>query len=141
MTAFHSDSVSDTLSIAVEFASKLRRGDAVALIGPLGAGKTVFVRGLAVGLGLDDERMVSSPSYVLVRQYPAGVMIYHVDLYRLSEPSAEAAELALEEMLADGVVVIEWADRAPGVLGENYWRVLIEIEGPDRRKIEIQRVD
>ncbi len=138
MNAFHSHSVAETLSIATGFASQLRRGDAVSLIGQLGAGKTVFVRGVARGLGVEDERIVASPSYVLVRQYPAKIPIYHVDLYRLTNPHAEAAELGLEEMLAEGIVIVEWADRAPDILGQGCRRVVISMEGPSSRKIEIQ---
>ncbi len=96
-----------------QFAARLKAGDCVALVGELGAGKTVLVRGIAAGLGLANHRWVSSPTFVLVQEYPARVPIFHVDLYRLADPAAELSQLGIEEMLQGGVVLIEWADRAP----------------------------
>ena len=69
------------------FAERLAVGDCVALVGELGAGKTVLVRGIAAGLGVADRRMVSSPTFVLVQEYPGRVPVFHVDLYRLADPA------------------------------------------------------
>ena len=124
-----------------EFAARLHRGDCVALIGDLGAGKTALVRGIAVGLGLDDDHMVSSPTFVLVQEYPGDLPIYHLDLYRLSEPGPELEGLGLEEMLASGVVLVEWADRALSALPRPLWEVRIEITGPHSRRFEVRRVE
>ena len=107
----------------------------------LGAGKTVLVRGIAAGLGLGDERLVSSPTYVLVHEYPADVPLYHVDLYRMADPAAELAGLGLDEMLADGVVVIEWADRAGGALPQPRWEIDIEIVAERGRRFAVRRVE
>ena len=89
METHETRSLSGTLAAGRSFAGRLTRGDCVALRGPLGAGKTVLVRGIAEGLGLIDTRIVSSPSFVLVQEYPAKMPVFHVDLYRTAEPAAE----------------------------------------------------
>jgi tRNA threonylcarbamoyladenosine biosynthesis protein TsaE len=89
---------------------------------------------------VDDERLVSSPTYVLVQEYPARVPVYHVDLYRLADPRAELADLAIDEMLADGVAIIEWADRAGDELPRPHWRVEITIAGESSRRFTVTRV-
>ncbi|MCJ7542971.1 MAG: tRNA (adenosine(37)-N6)-threonylcarbamoyltransferase complex ATPase subunit type 1 TsaE [Phycisphaerae bacterium] len=127
-----------TYEFGRHFAARLHRGDCVALVGELGAGKTILVRGIAAGLGLTDPRMVSSPSFVLVQEYPAAVPVFHVDLYRLTDPSAELGGLGLEEMLASGVVLIEWADRAAGALPHRRWQVELTITGKTARHLRIQ---
>jgi len=132
-------SVAGTLALGRRFASRLSQGDCVAMIGPLGAGKTVLVRGIAQGLGLADERLVSSPTFVLVQEYPARVRVYHVDLYRLADGASELAGLGLDEMLADGVLLIEWADRAGSALPRPCWQVRIEIVGARARRFLIDR--
>ena len=131
--------VRDTLALGRTLAERLGPGDCVALTGPLGAGKTALVRGIAGGLGAD-ERLVSSPTFVLAQEYPADVPVYHLDLYRLTRPAAELAELGLDEMLADGVVLIEWADRAGGALPRPRWEIDIEIAGRRRRRFTLGHV-
>jgi tRNA threonylcarbamoyladenosine biosynthesis protein TsaE len=83
-------------------------------VGPLGAGKTTFVRGLARGLG--SPARVMSPTFQLVRVYAGPLQLAHVDLYRL-EPGAGVADLGLEQLLDDGAVVVEWGDRWPSLAG------------------------
>ena len=88
----------------------------VALVGPLGAGKTHLTRAIAMGLGLADPRLVCSPTFVLLHEYAGRVPIYHFDAYRLRS-EAEFADLGAAEYLeGDGVCLIEWADRVPGCL-------------------------
>ncbi len=112
-------------------------GETIALIGPLGAGKTCLVRGLAVGLGAPAEA-VTSPTFVLIHEYAGLVPLYHVDLYRLDERDAMNG-LGLEEYLdAPGVTVIEWADRAPAVLPNDHLRITIEHLGGDRRRVTLR---
>lgn len=83
----------------------------IALKGDLGSGKTVFVQGLAAGLGVPAAFCVTSPTYTLVNEYPGRCVLYHVDLYRLAYP-ADLAELGLEDTTGrEGVVAVEWADR------------------------------
>jgi tRNA threonylcarbamoyladenosine biosynthesis protein TsaE len=130
-----------TAALGRLLAERLAPGDCLALIGPLGAGKTALVRGIAAGLGVADERMVSSPTYVLVQEYPARVPIYHIDLYRMVHPAEELADLGLDEMLADGVVLIEWADRAEGALPRPRWEIGIELVGPRGRRFTLRRVE
>jgi len=111
--------------------------EVVALVGPLGAGKTCLVRGIAEGLGAPAEA-VTSPTFVLIHEYAGRVPLYHVDLYRLDEREA-AQELGLEEYLdSTGVTVIEWADRAPAALPRDYLRVTLEHRGGDRRRLTLQ---
>jgi tRNA threonylcarbamoyladenosine biosynthesis protein TsaE len=100
----------ETQQIAADLASRLKAGDVVLLTGPLGAGKTAFVRGLAAGLGIDPGE-VSSPTFTLVHEYTGGrLTLYHADLYRLERTATD--ELGLEEMgAAGGVLAIEWPDR------------------------------
>jgi tRNA threonylcarbamoyladenosine biosynthesis protein TsaE len=130
-----------TAALGRRLAERLGAGACLALTGPLGAGKTALVRGIAAGLGVADGRMVSSPTYVLVQEYPGRVPIYHIDLYRMVHPAEELADLGLGEMLADGVVLIEWADRAAGALPRPRWEISIELVGPRGRRFTLRRVE
>jgi len=99
-----------TTRAGATLASHLEGGDAVALIGDLGAGKTTFVAGLVAALG---GGAASSPTFSLVNEYPGGrLRVWHVDLYRL-ERAAELPELGLDDVIGDrrGIVIIEWADK------------------------------
>jgi len=140
METFQTSSPQQTQALGRQLARRLRRGDCVALIGGLGAGKTILARGLAIGLGLADQRLASSPTYVLVQEYPADVPVYHIDLYRMGDAPAELAALGLEEMLADGVVLIEWADRAAGALPQRRWEIRIDIVSARRRRLSLRRL-
>lgn len=127
----------ETRAIARELGRSIGADGAVlALVGPLGAGKTVFVKGLAEGLGLD-PRSVSSPTFVIAQQYPlpeGAEVLHHIDLYRLEDES-ELVNIGFEDMLAPGgVLAVEWADRFPGVLGREYVR--IDFEGPTASEAE-----
>lgn len=139
METVSTSSPSATAALGRDFAKRLRKGDCVALTGPLGAGKTALVRGIAQGLGLKDSRMVSSPTFVLVQEYPADVPVYHIDLYRLGDAELELPELGLEEMLSEGIVLIEWADRAPRALPARHWQIEISLTGPRSRRFRLRR--
>jgi tRNA threonylcarbamoyladenosine biosynthesis protein TsaE len=132
---FDSNSVEDTRRLGERMGALLRDGDVVLLSGELGAGKTVFVQGIARGLGF--ERSVSSKSFVLLGEYPGKITLYHADLFRLEAPE-EVAELALEEISADGVLVVEWPERAGDeVLPEEHVRVEFEVTGEVTRTLRI----
>ena len=130
---FASNSVEETRRLGERMGDLLRAGDVVLLSGELGAGKTVFVQGVARGMGFDGS--VSSKSFVLLGEYAGRVRLYHADLYRLEEPE-EVAELALDELSADGVLVVEWPERAgEDVLPQECVRVEFEVTGEESRKM------
>ena len=141
MEVFKTASVKSTLSLGRKLAARLDVGDCVALVGQLGAGKTALIRGIAIGLGLEDQRLVASPTFVLVHEYPANVPVFHLDLYRLSAPGEELVDLGIDEMLSEGVVLIEWADRAGEALPSPHWRIDIELTGATSREFTLSRVD
>ena len=140
MEVFDSNTVIETEDLGCQLAQRFGRGECVALVGDLGAGKTAFVRGLAAGWDVADRRLVSSPTFVLIHEYDGPVPVFHVDVYRLSDPERELVELGLAEMLTEGVVVIEWADRVDGVLPRPHWRIAIETTGKQSRRFELQQV-
>src|SRR5437867_3366465 len=100
-----------TEALGGRLAGALFGGAVVALIGPLGAGKTQLVRAIAEGLGIADSRVVSSPTFVLIQEYSARLPIYHFDAYRL-QTAGEFFDLGAHEYFAgNGVCLVEWADR------------------------------
>ena len=128
----------DTEQLAANLAGTRRPGDVVLLSGPLGAGKTAFVRGLARGLGVDADD-VSSPTFTLVHEYRGGrLRLFHADLYRLGRAGAE--DLGLDELgVQDGVLAIEWPDRL-GHAFRDAIAVEIAIENETSRRIMVRRV-
>lgn len=111
MTVHLSRSEADTLALAARFAATLQPGDVVALRGPLGAGKTLFSRGVARALNYDGP--VSSPSYALVHEYDGRIPVYHMDLYRLA-PGSDWEEIGLGHYFdGAGVCLVEWPERLP----------------------------
>jgi tRNA threonylcarbamoyladenosine biosynthesis protein TsaE len=120
-------------------AKKLRRGDIVALIGDLGAGKTVFTKGIAKGLGVKNVRYVNSPTFVIIKEHKGKVPLYHLDLYRLDHSSVIDAENFEEYFYGRGVTVIEWADKIRRLLPKKYVEVRLSVAGELKRKITIRR--
>jgi tRNA threonylcarbamoyladenosine biosynthesis protein TsaE len=100
----------ETFRLGKELSSSFSGKEVVLLTGDLGAGKTVFAKGLAAGLGVPDPREVCSPSYCLVNVYRGRAPVFHIDLYRLND-AAEIADLGWEDFLGEGVVVVEWAEK------------------------------
>jgi len=129
------DSAEATRAVGRKLGEALRPSTCVALVGPLGAGKTQFVKGIAVGAGVADDLMVNSPTFVLVNEYKGRLHLYHLDAYRLSE-SAELENLGFTEMLgAAGAVIVEWADRVVGALPDDHLNVLFEHAGDTNRRL------
>jgi tRNA threonylcarbamoyladenosine biosynthesis protein TsaE len=131
-----STSEEQTLQAGLRLAASLSPGDIVLLEGGLGAGKTVFARGTAVGLGVD-PREVRSPTFTLVNVYTGRLPVYHIDLYRMDRPQ-DLQELGLEEVLGtDGVALVEWPERLGPYAPRRAVRVRLRDQGGDLREIEI----
>src|SRR5207253_8550831 len=119
--------------LASTLAAAARAGDVIALVGDLGAGKTQFAKGFGAGLGVRDT--ISSPTFVLMAEYAGRLPLFHLDLYRLDDASDALAGGLLDERQADGVTVIEWAERLRGALPRARLEVAIEGTGDDPRTI------
>jgi tRNA threonylcarbamoyladenosine biosynthesis protein TsaE len=134
-TAVTTRSAEESFELARKMASGFKGTEVVLLIGELGAGKTVFAKGIASGAGIADPDRVSSPSFTLVNVYGGKHPVYHIDLYRL-ERDEEIADLGWEDMLGQGIVVVEWAEKltfpVDGIV------VRIETAGDDERRITIE---
>jgi tRNA threonylcarbamoyladenosine biosynthesis protein TsaE len=131
----------DTFELGERLGSKLAGGEIILLNGPLGAGKTMLVKGIATALGLDPEE-VTSPSFTLVNPHPGRLLLYHIDLYRLDAGVAAAHAVDLDEILTDekAVVIIEWAERLGRYpLPENVWQISIAGDGDESRQISISQ--
>jgi tRNA threonylcarbamoyladenosine biosynthesis protein TsaE len=129
----------ETFGIGEQIGAQLSGGEILLLDGPLGAGKTVFVKGLATALGVDPDE-VTSPSFTLVNPYDGRLPVFHIDLYRLDEGAPAAEAVDLEEMLSNqqAVIVIEWAHRLGNYrLPSNAWRIDINGDGEEARVIRI----
>ncbi len=130
-------SEAETEDLAAELGKRLRGGEVLLLVGELGAGKTVFVRGLARGAGVDPAE-VSSPTFVLLTSYPGRLTLHHADLYRLRGDGDEL-ELGLEELPGErGVLAVEWADRLSVLPWRCPLRVSLEHLGEDARRIRVE---
>ena len=126
----------ETFLLAKRLAQGFRGEEIVLLEGELGAGKTVFTKGIAAGLGLKDVHQVCSPSFTLMNIYKARYPIYHIDLYRLGKDS-EISELGWEDYVGQGIIVVEWAEKLKYELSAI--RVKIAIDDTERRTIVIER--
>ena len=127
----------ETKALAEKIGATLQGGEVFELIGDVGAGKTTFVKGLAKGLGIDDD--VQSPSFTISRVYDArdDLQLVHYDFYRLTDPGIMANEL--QEMVGDPqtITVIEWADIVEGVLPEGHFTLRFTAPTETDRKIDI----
>ncbi|MFH2067854.1 MAG: tRNA (adenosine(37)-N6)-threonylcarbamoyltransferase complex ATPase subunit type 1 TsaE [Candidatus Omnitrophota bacterium] len=131
------NSSKETMVVAALFAKKLKGGEIIALTGPLGAGKTVFVKGLAQGLGIP-EREVRSPSFVVLIEHRRGRLpLFHFDFYRFKR-GAEIDTTPFEDCLkAKGVIVVEWPERIADYLPPEARKVSIEVLEKKQRRIRI----
>jgi tRNA threonylcarbamoyladenosine biosynthesis protein TsaE len=132
----------ETLELGVRFGEQLSGGEIILLNGPLGSGKTVFAKGIARALGLDEEG-VTSPSFTLVNLHRGRLLLYHLDLYRLEEGARAAHAVDLDDILTDetAVVIIEWGERL-GLypLPSGVWRVSISGDGDSPRDVLITQL-
>lgn len=135
-----SGSEAETENFAEELARQLLPGSVVTLRGDLGAGKTVFARGFARGLGITEP--VSSPTYTIVQEYalPGGGRLYHLDLYRIGSPEAALA-FGVDEFFDDdnSFTLVEWAERITGIIPHDAVEVTIRHLGETEREIAVRR--
>jgi tRNA threonylcarbamoyladenosine biosynthesis protein TsaE len=136
---WQSANADETFALGAQLGAQLAGGEILLLNGPLGAGKTVFVKGLASALGIDPEE-VTSPSFTLVNPHAGRLQLFHIDLYRLAKGASAAHAVDLEELLSDerAVVVIEWAERLANYpLSADVWRITIKGDGEATRNVSI----
>ncbi len=134
------EGVPATQEIGRRLGAALRCGDVVALVGPLGAGKTTLVKGIAAGAGVADLRKVNSPTFVIVNEYetaevPEPMLLYHIDVYRL-RGSDDLEAIGFDEMCRTGAVIIEWADRVADLLPDDRLTIQLEPLTDTRRRLE-----
>ncbi|UQS81653.1 tRNA (adenosine(37)-N6)-threonylcarbamoyltransferase complex ATPase subunit type 1 TsaE [Bombilactobacillus folatiphilus] len=126
----------ETINFGTQLAHYLQAGDLILLDGDLGAGKTTLTQGVARGLGI--KRPVKSPTFTLIREYQQGKYpLYHMDMYRLENSSAE--ELGLQEYFnGDGIVIIEWSQFIKDQLPDHYLRIQIVRLDDQKRQLQLQ---
>lgn len=135
-----SKSFKETYDLGFKLASLAQKGETYCLDGDLGAGKTVFAKGFAHGLGIPDEDIVS-PTFTIINEHKGKINLYHMDVYRLSD-SDEALEIGIDEFFGgDGICLVEWGSIINDILPED--TIFIEIEkdldkGDDYRRISIR---
>lgn len=137
ISLFMSDSPGQTMEIAEDLAKAFRGGEVVALWGELGAGKTVFAKGIARGLGVADT--VASPTFTIMQVYEGRLRLYHCDMYRIGGEE-ELSETGFFDALADllGVMVIEWPSRIRGILPKELIEVELEVVSEGERRITVR---
>jgi tRNA threonylcarbamoyladenosine biosynthesis protein TsaE len=137
---FTSESPEDTLAIARALGAALRPGDVVALYGDLGAGKTLFCKGVGEALGIPPDRIVS-PTFTIVTEHAGTLPLTHIDVYRLAGVR-EAEDIGMRELLSgDGVCLVEWAEKVAELLPTDCIQVKFSFSGDDRREIAIAAPD
>jgi tRNA threonylcarbamoyladenosine biosynthesis protein TsaE len=137
-----STSPEQTFNFGFQLGERLQGGEILLLKGPLGAGKTLMVKGICAALGIDQDE-VTSPSFTLVNPYEGRLRLYHLDLYRLDEGASAAHAVDLDELLSDelSVIVIEWAERMGNYpLPGNVWAIELSGDGEAARTIEVHRL-
>lgn len=138
MEEFYSKSNDETINFAKEFAKTLKEGDIVLLDGDLGAGKTVFSKGIVSALSNGREIAVS-PTFVILNIYNTTPPVYHFDLYRIGDISELDAIGAEEYFFGNGISLVEWPSRAESLFPSSAISVTIQKLGDNERKILIDR--
>ncbi len=133
MQEFTTRRAEETVELGKKIGAFLLPNDVIALIGPLGAGKTTLIQGVAEGLGVKDY--VTSPTFIIINEYLGRWPFYHIDLYRLDEVK-DIEDLGIEEYFdRGGVCVIEWAEKLKELLPKNAEKIEIEVVSENERKI------
>lgn len=135
MEIFYTKNSRETESLGEKFAETLKSGDIVGFSGPLGSGKTTFIKGIVKKLC---NFTATSPSFVLINEYPGEVPVFHLDLYRL-ENKEDIETTGWEEYIGKGIILIEWVEKIINALPENLILVRIKILCNNKRKILIKR--
>lgn len=140
-TALLSKSLAETDRLAARFYRMIRPDAVVGLVGPLGAGKTSFVRAVAKAAGIDPND-VGSPSFTLINEYPGGeTPIFHFDLYRLKTPAEFSAIGGDDYLNRPGIILIEWAENGEGYIPRRRFDVRFEIIDEQSRRLTFSRSD
>jgi tRNA threonylcarbamoyladenosine biosynthesis protein TsaE len=126
----------ETRALAASLAAAARPGDLISLVGDLGAGKTQFAKGFGLGLGIKDT--IVSPSFVLMAEYQGRLPLFHVDLYRLADAAEALAGGLIDDRQAEGVTLVEWAERLADAVPAERLEVVIDGAGDDPRRIMIR---
>jgi tRNA threonylcarbamoyladenosine biosynthesis protein TsaE len=130
------DSANQTVKAGKSLARILQKGDVVVFSGCLGAGKTTFIKGIALGLGVN-ENDIKSPSFTLVNEYQGTIPLYHFDLYRMKDNS-ELYEIGWDDyLMRDSIIVVEWGEKANNLLPEKRVEILMEITGETQRRLTL----
>jgi tRNA threonylcarbamoyladenosine biosynthesis protein TsaE len=139
---FNTPSAEETFELAYQIGEVIAASTVFLLHGDLGAGKTVFAKGIAAGLEIDPAE-VSSPTFTIINQYEGRMRLYHLDLYRIEGETGELRELGLEEMLNEPntVVVIEWPERLGGFRIPAAYEVSLRDLGGDERSVLIEQAN
>jgi len=135
---FCSNSAEETIEFAISFASGVKPGTVLCFEGQLGSGKTTFIKGLAVGLGLKDVQQVKSPTFVLMHIYKTTVPLYHFDCYRL-DSLEELENIGFEDFVNDpkSIACVEWAEKAGELIPAHARHIRFEILDSSKRRISI----
>ena len=128
-----------TRALGAALAGAARPGDLISLVGDLGAGKTQFAKGFGAGLGIADT--IVSPSFVLMAEYRGRLPLFHVDLYRLADAAEALAGGLVDDRQAEGVTLVEWAERLADALPAERLDVLIDGAGDEPRRIALRAGD
>jgi tRNA threonylcarbamoyladenosine biosynthesis protein TsaE len=135
---FHSPREECSLRLGRAIGELIEPGDVLALWGELAAGKTLFTRGIARGLGIAPKTRITSPTFTIINEYKARLRLYHLDLYRICGPDDLETLPWQESLFSDGVAVIEWPERLGRLLPAERWDIRFSITGEQSREISLR---